>query len=304
MGNVKTIISKTMPFRKPKKRDTTSSFLSAEELFSFSSVTIKLYDGQKIQITDTSQQPPDTQREECDERDSVDKQENDRPTGESTCEQVIRYICQHLLEVKPLMVDLFGIAVQYGNTYLWKSANEKLLPSTRKDLVFRLRYLPSRKKCDVLRKLDENCLKYLFLQVKNDFVNGRVSSWCDQKKELDGKEARGAGVLDMLIAFRMHLERFPESRETTVEEFFKTKIELQAYLPATLLKNSNTALVEKLFDRKNLRNSMKEALFKMHAEHKHGLTKSTELMLSYINYQLDKTLYADMFHKETYEAHW
>jgi len=162
----------------------------------------------------------------CEAKDFCIKEVNDF----ATCEDV----CQTLAEdlgLDPAISECFGLAyMSKAGHYVWLPHNRSPV-ECRQQLVFRMRFLPLEKKIDTLFSNHKSCLRYLFFQMKFDYVHGHIPFYNKKEKE---KDCRGVGALIILIVMRLWAQN--SGKREAIEEFLKEH-DLKDFFPSSLQKN-------------------------------------------------------------------
>ncbi|KAH3834118.1 hypothetical protein DPMN_107437 [Dreissena polymorpha] len=148
-------------------------------------------------------------------------------TYEEVCEAVAE-----MLEIPPVMFLCCGLCVMdvVHKRFLWLPATQNDIHS-RKEVYFRIRFLPHEDYIDVLERKYSPCFQYLFYQLKWDFLHECLSYYTDPDK---ASEARGAGTFLLTNSLRIWAKE--NNQDENFKEFYK-KYDLNMFLPKCLLKN-------------------------------------------------------------------
>ena len=145
-----------------------------------------------------------------------------------TCEEVC-FILGKKLHITPTMLQLFSLAAfnKSDSTFLWLAPSDKL--SSHANVHFRMRYLPVKDKCDQLERLNLDCLKYFFFQVKWDFIHDLLKAYTRRDKQ---EASRGVVVLCILIMMRLDTEASGSQTEN-VREWLRHR-SMKQFIPNSL----------------------------------------------------------------------
>jgi len=152
-----------------------------------------------------------------------------------TSEDACLKICQNL-QIIPAASNLFGLRYTKNDSLLFTSPSDLLSESDSSTYDFRMRYLPSPGK---LSHIGPSALNYIYCQVKNDFVDGKVLAF--NAKSLQD-EALGLGVTAMYCQMK--------DSGSSLKDVLKN---YKHFLPKTVLKNSGLLMTSDCL-KKNLRN--------------------------------------------------
>ena len=151
-----------------------------------------------------------------------------------TCEDACLQVCENL-NIVPAASPLFGLRYSNNNSHLFASPSDLLSQLDCAIYDFRLRFLPALGK---LSLIGSSALDYVYRQVKNDFVEGKVKAF-DAKQLQD--EALGLAVTAMYC--QMQASRSP------LKDILKN---YKHFLPKTVLKNSGLLITSDCL-KKNLK---------------------------------------------------
>jgi len=135
------------------------------------------------------------------------------------------------LEITPLVAPLFALA--HPSLELWCPPNEKILCSEdcAREFVLRLRFIPPAVIMDKLPQIDSKMFNYLFQQIRNDFINDRITYG---DKSMGQEHLLGLGVIDMV--------RYGKQHEINLAELLK--LEPKHFIPSSA-KNRFSNFVDK-----------------------------------------------------------
>ena len=151
-----------------------------------------------------------------------------------TSEDVCVQICQDL-NIIPAASHLFGLRYIKNDLLLFTSPSEVLSESNCTSYDFRMRYLPS---ITNLSCIGSSALNYIYSQVKNDFVCGKVLAFNSKRLQ---DEALGLGVTAMYC----QMQDSCSSLKDVVKDY-------KSFLPKTVIKNSGLLMTSDCL-KKNLR---------------------------------------------------
>lgn len=239
--------------------------------------------------------------------------------SQSLCEELLKI--NHTDEViGPAVLQLFGLAYfdDQQKTCIWINPR-KSLSDTSPDwsgekitLHLRMRFVPLKDKISSTLLLKPNdqrpcnntftnyLVKYLYYQVKDDFITGRLEQYFD--KSVLSSKARGIAVLDLLLLARLKNLPYPEKIFDHLDEDSDCEQsgELCPKLMKLRLPRQNFSLKKILpkKERKNfwkdykLKNNMKTKLTDYSREYEQDKVSCQDLMAQYI-----KEIMADVTEK-------
>ena len=165
-------------------------------------------------------------------------------------------ICDNLadqLHISPTFLHCFGLYVKeqnIGDSY-WIAPADVVTDSvqSKSEIHFRMRFLPEKDKVHDLFLADEDCTKYLFYQVKWDFIHGQLSNVDAKDRE---KEVRGLTVILILIMFLIETQGEGQQFDSVkqflqsypIKSFFPPMLQNKIMLDKSIMKDSMIKHVE------------------------------------------------------------
>ena len=158
---------------------------------------------------------------------------------------------------------------------LWLPPNERIdcNSDTRKDYVFRMRFIPTEDCLFGLMDTDVCAYDYFYLQVRDDFVTGRVRYENVNGKKITQAHLLGLGVIDML--------RWGKEHDMDIKQMQKSAPKTKKFIP-----NSEKDSFRFPWDMKRLTFNFNNHLEKVYAEcenHSAQLIKR-RYMKGFLNY--------------------
>ena len=168
--------------------------------------------------------------------------------AETICLQVAKH-----LSIGPRAFPCFALAKP--DLSLWLPPNEKI-HSGEVEYVFRMRFIPSDDCLNAMvNSVDEAAYNYLYLQLRDDFVNGRVTyKTGEDGKQISQAHLLGLSVIDML--------RLGKERDLDLKQMTKTTIQhTKKFIPISEKKSFHRP-----WDRKRLVFNLNNNLEKVYNE--------------------------------------
>lgn len=153
----------------------------------------------------------------------------------STAEKISEHLVIRL-DMSPPLMHCFGLYVCETDPEkrYWLAPGDRVLSGLEnRNVYFRMRFLPAHDKVQELVNLDASCAKYLFYQIKWDFLHGNLSIVVDRSKE---EEIRGLTVILIFIMMRIETEENDRNYEQ-VKQFFQ-EFHIKKFFPLLLKKKS------------------------------------------------------------------
>lgn len=209
-------------------------------------------------------------------------------------DHTVEEVCEKLAKqtnICPAFIHCFGLQV-VGNKDVesyWLAPGDIVKTDFNdKNIHFRMRFVPPEEKLKDLLRADESCTKYLFYQVKYDFVHGRLSSVTNKAKEQEVK-----GLIVILIFIMIRIETVEVGIEFDNVRYFLQTYRMKQFKPPLL--------TQKIFaDKKIMNGSIIDHVEKYLQSYPRERPEGhyTHFMKSLIGVMVKEEVY----HKETYSA--
>ena len=193
--------------------------------------------------------------------------------SDTTAEKLIVYIVKEL-HITPCFFFIYAIAKKEKDLLLWYAPNESEAFRNGGDFVFRIRFIPTDEYIQNLAVINEATQDYLFLQLRDDFINCRAT----YKLQEDGKEVNQAYILGLSV---IDILRWGKQNNYNLRTTKKQMPKIKKFIPVAL----NESFL-RIWDSKRLEINLNTKLAKVFedAETKEAKDIKLRFIRAFLNY--------------------